>query len=225
MFGRMKDPVEGTATVVGYSEQHEQKGNSVVLNAQVIVEAPGMASATVDAKPEVPQSWMPVKTGTTWPVQVDRANPSRLKFLWERVQGGVAAPAAPPGGPVAPAVTQSVQSFSFPPQVQVMGGTPQQAKQAIDMAEQMTGMDLDGDGKVAGGPAPAGGSPFAAFLGPQMQQMAQAGFAASQPPPAAAPAESDDPVAKLERLAKLLDEGTITRDEFDAEKKKILGSA
>ena len=81
MFGRMKDPVDGTATLIGYSENHEQKGSEVVLSAQFIVEADGMASTTVDAKPEVPQSWMPVKTGTVWPVQVDRANPTRLKSM------------------------------------------------------------------------------------------------------------------------------------------------
>lgn len=209
MFGRMKDPVDGTATLVGYSEQHEQKGANVVLSAQVIVEAEGLASTTVDAKPEVPQSWMPVKTGTVWPVQVDRANPSRLKFLWDRVQ--------PPAGATpaaAPIVTKTVTKFSMgTPSIQVLGGSlaPQQYKQAIDMAEQATGMDLDGDGKVAGGAPPAGGSPLAAWFPPQ----------APQPP---APAAPDDPVDKLERLAKLLDAGDLTREEFEAQKQKILGS-
>jgi hypothetical protein len=220
MFGRMKDPVEGTATVVGYSESHEQKGDRVVLSAQVIVEAPGMASATVDAKPEVPQSWMPVKTGTTWPVQVDRANPSRLKFLWDRVSAPAgAAPAPAPGpaqpaavAPSAPGVMASLQAFSLAPQIQVMGGSMEQAKQAIDMAEQAMGMDLDGDGKIAGGAA----APTAAWAG-------LTGWSAiGNPTPAPAPA-SDDPVARLERLAKLLDEGAITREDFDAQKKKILG--
>jgi hypothetical protein len=209
MFGRMKDPVEGTATVVGYSERHEQKGDRVVLNAQVIVEASGMASATVDAKPEIPASWMPVKTGTTWPVQVDRTNPSRLKFLWDRVQppaGGATAPAAP---------MAALQGFSLPPQVQVFGGTMEDAKQAIELAEETMGMDLDGDGKVAGGRA----APTAGWAG-------LTGWSAmGVPTPAASPAQpaSDDPVSKLERLAKLLDDGAITREEFDAQKKKILG--
>jgi hypothetical protein len=223
MFGRMKDPVDGTATVVGYSERHEQKGDRVVLNAQVIVEANGMASATVDAKPEVPQSWMPVKTGTTWPVRVDRANPSRLKFLWERVQppaGATPAPAASSApAPAAVPVAQAFQGFSLPPQVQVYGGTMADAKQAIDMAEQAMGMDLDGDGKIAGGRE----APTAGWAG--LTGWSAMGVPTSQPggaPPASGPV-SDDPVAKLERLAKLLDEGAITREEFDAQKKKILG--
>jgi hypothetical protein len=165
---------------------------------------------------------MPVKLGTEWPVRVDRANPERLEFLFDRVQGGVPAAPSPaaPAPAAAPVVTQSVQSFALPPSIQVIGGSPQQAKQAIDMAEQMTGMDLDGDGKVAGGAAPAGGSPMSAWLG--AAQQAYSAYAVP-PTPASAPA-SDDPVSKLERLAKLLDEGTITRDEFDAEKKKILGA-
>src|SRR3954454_21826880 len=98
MFGRMKDPAEGTATVVSYSEHHEQKGNDVVLNAQVMVQADGLVPTTVDARPQVPQSWMPVKLGTEWPVRVDRAKPERLEFLFDRVPG----PAAP-GAPAAPA--------------------------------------------------------------------------------------------------------------------------
>jgi len=224
MFGRMKDPVEGTATVIGYSERHEQKGDRVVLNAQVIVEANGMASATVDAKPEVPQSWMPVKTGTTWPVQVDRANPSRLKFLWDRVQAPGGAATAPTATPGAPAVTQSMQSFSLPAQIQVVGGNldPAEYKAAIQMAEHATGMDLDGDGQVAGKDAApgAGASPFAEFF---QQAAAAAGAMPGPPAQASAQPASDDPVSKLERLANLLDEGAITREEFDAQKKQILG--
>src|SRR3954470_23412277 len=164
MFGRMKDPADGTATVVSYSEHHEQKGNDVVLNAQVMVQADGLVPTTVDARPQVPQSWMPVKLGTEWPVRVDRAKPERLEFLFDRVPG-VAPPAPPAAAPGAPVVTRSVQSFSFPPQVQVYGGTAEQTRQAIAMGEQMTGMDLDGDGKVAGGAPPAGGSPLSAWLG------------------------------------------------------------
>ena len=217
MFGRMKDPAQGTATVVGYSEHHEQKGNEVVLDAQVMVQAEGLVPTTVDVKPSVPASWMPVKVGTVWPVRVDRSKPERIEFLFDQVRGQ-----APPPVPQAPAPQMPAApyaSFSLPPSIQVMGGSMEQAKEAIEMAEQMMGMDLDADGKVAGGPAPAGGSPFATFFPPGM---AIPGAAQS---PAPAPADDDDPVSRLERLAKLLDEGAITREEFDAQKKRILGSA
>src|SRR3954469_23614697 len=119
MFGRMKDPADGTVTVVSYSEHHEQKGNDVVLDAQLMVQADGLVPTTVDAKPRVPQSWMPVKLGTEWPVRVDRANPERLEFRFDRVQGpaGTAAsPSAP--APGATFVTGSVETFSLPAQIQ-----------------------------------------------------------------------------------------------------------
>ena len=55
------------------------------------------------------------------------------------------------------------------------------------------------------------------------QQMMQGG---SAPPEEmyeeAAPAEAD-PYEKLKEAKKLLDEGILTQEEFDAEKKKILG--
>lgn len=45
---------------------------------------------------------------------------------------------------------------------------------------------------------------------------------ADPPPPEAAPA-ADDPYAKLKEAKSLLDAGILTQDEFEAEKKKILG--
>lgn len=46
-----------------------------------------------------------------------------------------------------------------------------------------------------------------------------------EPAPAPAPAESAevDPYEKLKEAKKLLDEGILTQEEFEAEKKKILG--
>jgi hypothetical protein len=47
------------------------------------------------------------------------------------------------------------------------------------------------------------------------------------PPPAAAPAApgavSDDTVEQLQKLAGLRDQGILTEEEFDAQKKKLLG--
>jgi hypothetical protein len=47
------------------------------------------------------------------------------------------------------------------------------------------------------------------------------------PPPAAAPASagSDDMVAQLENLKKLLDQGILTQAEFDMQKQKLLAGA
>jgi hypothetical protein len=57
-----------------------------------------------------------------------------------------------------------------------------------------------------------------------MQAAAEQAVAAAQPPPAAAPAGGDDPVAQLERLAALKQQGILTDAEFEAQKAKILGS-
>jgi hypothetical protein len=58
----------------------------------------------------------------------------------------------------------------------------------------------------------------------QEQQQAAMQAAAPPPPPAAAPAGGDDPVAQLERLAALKQQGILTDAEFEAQKAKILGS-
>lgn len=61
------------------------------------------------------------------------------------------------------------------------------------------------------------------------QAMMQGGMAAPQeeyyePEPTAAPAEPEkDAYEQLKEAKKLLDEGILTQEEFDAEKKKILG--
>lgn len=66
----------------------------------------------------------------------------------------------------------------------------------------------------------------------QAQQYAQQQAQYAPPPPAAAPAPaaaptagSDDMVAQLENLKKLLDQGILTQAEFDMQKQKLLAGA
>ena len=50
--------------------------------------------------------------------------------------------------------------------------------------------------------------------------------AAAAPPPAAAPAAApaaEDPIAQIEKLGKLKEQGLLTEEEFAAQKAKILG--
>jgi hypothetical protein len=54
------------------------------------------------------------------------------------------------------------------------------------------------------------------------QQAAQPAYA---PPPPAQEVGSDDMVAQLTNLKKLLDDGVLTQAEFDAQKQKILASS
>ena len=95
--------------------------------------------------------------------------------------------------------------------------TPEELKQY----EVMTGMDLDGDGRIAGGAAAPGG-------GLQGHDRERDGRDAARQPPEGAPADrpstADDRVAALERLAALKASGVITEAEFETEKARILDS-
>ena len=114
------------------------------------------------------------------------------------------------------------------------GQLPDQAKEAIARAEKMMNMDLDGDGTVAGAPAGPGQHMDLNKLMQQAQaQMAafqqHGGFAAMQTgtfpgvTPAPAPPAAKDTITQLEELAALRDRGALTDEEFEAQKKRILG--
>jgi hypothetical protein len=130
---------------------------------------------------------------------------------------GLGQPVAPstPAAPVQADVAKITAAFAGKPQLQVFGTpSPEQIKQAYDMAERFMNTDLDGDGKVAGGAAaPPGASPMAGML--------SAMGAAAEPAQAQAQA---DVVDQLERLAKLHETGALTDEEFATEKKKLLGA-
>jgi hypothetical protein len=81
MFGRMKDPVEGTATLVSYNETNVQNEFEMTLIAQVIVEGPGLPPTAVEIYPGVRPSQLPLPEGYIWKVKVDRAKPKRVKIL------------------------------------------------------------------------------------------------------------------------------------------------
>ncbi len=81
MFGRMKEPVDGTATLVSYVETDARNEFDVVPIAQVIVQAEALPPTAVEANPGIPLSQMPIAPGTVWKVRVDRKNPKHLNFL------------------------------------------------------------------------------------------------------------------------------------------------
>ena len=81
MFGRMKDPAEGTATLVSYALTNAGNEFDTVIQAQLVVQAPGLEATAVEAYRGVPKGDLPLAPGTVWRVRVDRTKPSRLKFL------------------------------------------------------------------------------------------------------------------------------------------------
>jgi hypothetical protein len=87
MFGHMKDPVPGTATVSDWkaittpgSVGNQRPGFEVTLEAQVVVQADGLDPTVVQWITNFPQSELPLHAGSVIPVTVDRQNPKHLKL-------------------------------------------------------------------------------------------------------------------------------------------------
>jgi hypothetical protein len=93
MFGRMKDPVAGQALVVSV-EDVLPTANPVTFRGKLVVSADGVAKTTVEHKERywrkgresIVTIWPAV--GTTVPVIVDRADPTRLRLDWDQIRDG-----------------------------------------------------------------------------------------------------------------------------------------
>jgi hypothetical protein len=81
---RMKDPVRATAQIVGCSRYTESATSSNIAMT-LVVRAEGMAATTVDHECFCRHDRWP-SPGDTLPVTVDRADPTRLKVLWDEVR-------------------------------------------------------------------------------------------------------------------------------------------
>ena len=102
-------------------------------------------------------------------------------------------------------------------------------------SENMAGMMASASGQAMQNAAANPNGAMMGFMGMNMAQMQGANMMgavanmpqqpAPQPAPAPAPAEEkkEDPYEKIRELKKLLDEGIITQEEFDAAKAKLLG--
>jgi hypothetical protein len=211
-FSRIKDPIQGTAQVVSTTRPPDA-ATSGSCRMHLVVTVPGHQSFAVDDQYVVKVKKWP-SAGDTLPIEASQSQPGKFKILWDEVVSWEVAAAQQaqqlaammnqpsPGAPAPPA---SAPGFAGQPTVMVDGrpATPQE----IQQYESMTGMDLDGDGRVAGSAAaPPGG--FQAMIAGAMAGQAGSG---------------DDRVAALERLAALKASGMLTDVEFAAEKARLLG--
>jgi hypothetical protein len=190
-----------------------------------VVSVPGHPSFAVDDEYMVKIKKWP-SPGQTLPIEASQSDPAKFKILWDEIvpwdQRGAAQAqqlaeamnqqqaSPPPGGaPAAGGIGTPMVMINGQP------ATPEQLTQY----EAMTGMDLDGDGKIAGGAAaPPGGG---------LQGMIAGAMAAAQqgmPGVPDQPGKADDRVAALERLAALKASGALTDAEFETEKQRILDS-
>jgi hypothetical protein len=89
MFGHMKDPVEGTATLVSYVQTSNANEFDREICAQVIVQGAGLEATAVQWQPWVSNATLPLAPGYVWPVTIDRADPSHFKLDEQRQQAEV----------------------------------------------------------------------------------------------------------------------------------------
>ncbi len=80
---RIKDPVEGTAQVVG-STQPPDGATSANVNLTLVVQAEGIAATSVEHSCFAPTKKWPFP-GETLPVTLSRSDPTRLKVRWDDV--------------------------------------------------------------------------------------------------------------------------------------------
>jgi hypothetical protein len=241
LFSKIKNPVDGTAQVVGCSMPPLENTQSA-CTMQLVVQAPGIAPFSTEQTVDLwPGKWP--TAGSTLAVTFDRDHTDRLRIDWDRAPASITAvdPAdlAAPAPALAPAVlapvpgqmeNSTVITMGTNQPMQIYGADSEQAKLAIAAAEQMLGRDLDGDGKVAGNPAGPGQKLDIGALMAQAQaamaSMQQGGMlppAQSAVPPAASALAPTDTIAELERLGALRDRGALTDAEFEAQKQRILG--
>jgi hypothetical protein len=222
MFGRMKDPVVGTAQLVSYEETDFRNEFDTTILAQVIVEGDGVQPTAVESRIGVPNSQLPLDSGTTWQVQFERDNPKHFKTIEPDAQTAAAdhtaaqqeaeqlaaqMRAAAAAGTTVPATGFGTAGM---PQVIVTGNAdPARVAEALGKVQQMFGIDLSGVAAAAGQAATGATTPASA--------------PASTPAPAPA-AAADDVVSQLERLAKLHETGVLTDDEFATQKQRILNA-
>jgi hypothetical protein len=225
MLGHMKDPVDGTATVVSYEaftepgfENDTRPGFEVTLTAEVVVSAEGLQPTAVQLITNFPQSELPLGAGATLPVIVDRKNPKHVKLNPDFAKHAkqAAKEAVDRAGQAAHDQAQQLAESLRAGQASGAPTTGQQpGPEASSVPMQVMGVDLA----------------QSAALVAQVRQMlgANADAVAQVSGPSANTAEgqasADDPISKLERLSKLRDAGVLTDAEFEQQKQRLLGSS
>jgi hypothetical protein len=225
-FKRIKDPVRGSAQIVS-STRAPHNATSGNCRMHLVVSVPGHQAFAIDDEFITRVKKWP-SPGQTLPIVASQSDPTKFKILWDEVpdwgdqaSAQAAQLAAAMNQQPPPQGDQQYPQYNpgqpGPPTVMINGrpATPQE----LEQYEVMTGMDLDGDGRIAGG-APAAGDGLQGLIASAMgglQPMTPQGIPDQ-------PGAADDRVAALERLAALKESGVITEAEFAAEKARILDS-
>jgi hypothetical protein len=194
--GGMRDPVRGTAHVVSAS-MNRGRGILQTCDVQLVVQADGVQPTAVAYRGLVHRDRWPVP-GMVLPVTVDRAEPQHLEIEWDEVE-------------------------------------PSEDRtrwHAEDLAATMRAEGADG--------GPAGGATVVNLSGRELPRLSEeqkaklrvlgldpdalVGGAGAAAPERSPPADDtvDERLERLERLVRLREQGALTDEEFEAQKRRVL---
>jgi hypothetical protein len=198
--------VEGTAQVVS-ATSYSGRGVYQKCSMHLVINAPGLTPTAVEFNGIVHNAKWPAAGGIL-PVSVNPTDPKHYAILWDQVPSrnevaktsaeGIAS--ALRGDPDALAKLVGGGLLGGSSHVEIIGDAGQITPEA---RAKLTMFGIDIDSLVAAGAAQPGGAASAFTFAPT--------------------AGADDSISRLERLTALRDKGTLTEEEFAAEKKKILG--
>jgi len=152
-FKRIKDPVRGTAQIVS-STRAPHSATSGNCRMHLVVSVPGHPSFAVDGEFIVKVKKWP-SPGQTLQIEASQSDPTRFKILWDEIPDWDVT-AAQQAAQLAAALNQEPQppgEGRQPPAagapIVMVNGRPASPEE-LQQYEAMTGMDLDGDGRIAG---------------------------------------------------------------------------
>jgi hypothetical protein len=221
--GRPADAVDGTANITAATGPHERSSYSQG-RFHAVIQAPGIPAFPVEFTKIVSSARWPF-AGTVLPCWVSASDPSNYAIDFDsmpthrdQARQQAEAQAAMMRGEWPDAASPSAGGvpglggiFAGGAQVQFVGGSPSDLPpEKLAKLETMLGTDLNGDGIV--GASPSSAPPNR----PGVQEPAQTGTRESQDDP-------DDRIRRLSELHELHTKGALTAEEFEIEKRRILG--
>lgn len=200
--GGMKDPVRGTAQVVSATMHH---GRGIYQNCQMqlVVQADGVPATAISFSGLVHQKRWP-SSGMVLPVTVDRAEPQKVRIEWDDVQ----------------ASDERSRDNAERLAAFMRGEAPAGGPAGIPHVVNLSGRDLSQLSEEQKAKLRMLGIDPQALAAQQAAGGATVGSPA--PPPADAEEPVDEDIDRLERLARLKEQGVLSDDEFRVQKRRIL---
>lgn len=199
---RMKDPVEGTAKVAAVDFPHGRTYNDgrPYTRLECVVSGPGIEPVAVEHSEMILAGKVPMR-GDVLPVLIDRANPKRVVFSWDKVES---------------------RDLGRKDQLREDRGKAEKlAAEMRDPAGRAPSSAPAGQDRNRHTDSATVHANAAAAQARRAQRIAQSKKGAHQ---ATDGASEEQTLSRLERLASLHASGALTEDEFAAEKAKLLSS-